>query len=301
MGTVCPSDISVAQFVATIEAWHKAAEYSSYLESAIAVICTIVFFGCYHRLKKPGFVMLMWALLITSQVAFFVVTGIMRMKRDAKQDGDLAKRDRLQPYLSESLNVYQVALMSGHWVFAVKYAEVVLKLPLLVFAETAGDIQAALKKIQFVIWILNAFFGAIVVTYTVTLQVYVFKEEADGDASWLNRLGTLMTIAPIVLLLVAVARVRCMVKKLRNKAIFQKEKLILVHAVLFTLYFIFQTIAWASVSFAVNMKGSMPTICKEAVTGLLSDIGLSVINSCVFILITYMSVQFCRPLDGQWQ
>ena len=51
------------------------------------------------------------------------------------------------------------------------------------------------------------------------------------------------TLAPTVLLLLAVIKVQCMVSKLRNKAIFQKEKVIMLHTVLFSLYFIFFTLS----------------------------------------------------------
>ena len=48
-----------------------------------------------------------------------------------------------------------------------------------------------------------------------------------------------MNLAPTVLLLVAVIKVRCMVSKLRCKAILQKERLILIHTILFSLITIF--------------------------------------------------------------
>ena len=65
--------------------------------------------------------------------------------------------------------------MSGHWVFAIKYAEVVLKLPLLVFSETAGDIKAKMQRISCVIWTLNGLFIAVCLTYTILLQLYIFE------------------------------------------------------------------------------------------------------------------------------
>ena len=45
-----------------------------------------------------------------------------------------------------------------------------------------------------------------------------------------------MYLTPTVLLLVAVIKVRCMVSQLRNKSFLQKEKLILLHTILFSLY-----------------------------------------------------------------
>lgn len=35
--------------------------------------------------------------------------------------------------------------------------------------------------------------------------------------------------------------------------------------------------------------------------GLCGELGLSIVNSFIFVLITYMSAQFCKPLDGEWQ
>lgn len=55
-----------------------------------------------------------------------------------------------------------MALMSGHWVYDNKYAELVLKLPLLVFTETIGDIRTKLKQISCAVWALNGFFATII-------------------------------------------------------------------------------------------------------------------------------------------
>ena len=51
----------------------------------------------------------------------------------------------------------------------------------------------------------------------------------------LGLLSIVMTLAPNILLLAAVIRVRCMAQKLHNKAILQKEKVIMIHTVLFSL------------------------------------------------------------------
>lgn len=79
----------------------------------------------------------------------------------------------------------------------------------------------------------------LIVTDTILGQLYVFNlGRGPNQVIWLQRLSILMTLAPTVLLLVAVIKVRCMVSRLRNKAILQKEKMILLHTtVLFGLYF----------------------------------------------------------------
>ena len=55
--------------------------------------------------------------------------------------GDTVTHDRLQFFHNEAVNVLETTQASGHWVFGIKYAEVVLKLPLLVFPEDVRDIK----------------------------------------------------------------------------------------------------------------------------------------------------------------
>ena len=142
--------------------------------------------------------------------------------------------------------------MSGHWVFGIKYAEVVLKLPLLVFPESVSDIQTKVKKIPWVVWTLNGSFAALSFIYTLLNQLIIFGvlEYSDIVSTWLNGLTIAMYLSPTVLLLVAVIKVRCMVSKLRNKAILQKEKLILLHTILFSLYIA----VFTSAAIASNVK-----------------------------------------------
>ena len=143
--------------------------------------------------------------------------------------------------------------MIGHWVFGIKYAEVVLKLPLLVFPEKVSDIQRELKKISWAVWTLNGSFAAFIFTFTVLEELYIFGVLEEGNVNvltWLNRVIIVLYLAPTVLLLVAVIKVRCMVSQLRNKAILQKEKLILNHTILFSLYFTVYT----SAAIAINVE-----------------------------------------------
>ena len=86
------------------------------------------------------------------------------------------KYHRLAPIYNELLNVYLVTLMSGHWVFGIKYAEVVLKLPMLVFPEEVVDIKSKMNKISCVVWTLNGFFGVLIFTYTILLQFYNYDD-----------------------------------------------------------------------------------------------------------------------------
>ena len=61
-----------------------------------------------------------------------------------------------------------------------------------------------------------------------------------------------MYLSPTVLLLMAVIKVRCMVSQLHNKAILQKEKVILLHTILFTLFVLIYTVE----TFAKNVEAS---------------------------------------------
>ena len=90
------------------------------------------------------------------------------------------------------------------------------------------------------IWTLNGLFIAVCLTYTILLQLYNFKVgNGSNYGSVIDHIAIVMNLAPTVLLLVAVIKVRCMVSKLRSKAILQKERLILIHTILFSLLTIF--------------------------------------------------------------
>ena len=71
--------------------------------------------------------------------------------------------------------------MSGHWVFGIKYAELVLSLPLLVFPENVSEIQTKLRKISWAVWTLNGSFAALIFTITLLMQLLIFGVLEDSD------------------------------------------------------------------------------------------------------------------------
>ena len=139
----------------------------------------------------------------------------------------------------EFFTIYATALMSGHWVFAIKYIEVVLNLPMLIFPEKVDNFDTQLKRISRVVRTLNGIFATIILVYIFFMQLYIFGVWAGDKANdCLDILEIAMTLLPTVVLLAAVIKVRCMFRKLRNKVILQKETVILIHTVLFSLYFL---------------------------------------------------------------
>ena len=117
----------------------------------------------------------MWCLFVISQVAYITMDVLIRVQNEALDAGDLQKYNRTLPYFNELNSVYLSTLMTVHWIFAIKYAEVVLKLPLLVFRVDAEDIKAKFDRISFFVWILNGFFAVVVLTETILLQLYTFR------------------------------------------------------------------------------------------------------------------------------
>ena len=238
MAKTCPDKITADELTKMNSYWSTVNSYLIWLQVAVVIVCAIILFGCYRRLKKPTFVWVIWGLFIVSEVAYFT-EGILNMPLErALESGDIDKYYRLARFHNEAYTVYVITLMSGHWVFGIKYAEVVLKLPVLVFHENVRDIRRKLKRISCAVWLLNGFFVALIFSYSLLMQLYLFGVcQNEVAVTWLNRLNLALYLSPTVLLLVAVIKVRCMVSQLRNKAILQKEKIILLHTVLFSLYF----------------------------------------------------------------
>ena len=93
------------------------------------------------------------------------------------------------------------------------------------------------RKYLVAVWTLNGLFAAVIFIYSfLCLFYFVGIWDGENTSNWIHRVGIVMYLSPTVLLLAAVIKVRCMVSQLRNKAIFQKEKIIILHTVLFSLY-----------------------------------------------------------------
>lgn len=101
------------------------------LEGAAAIVCVVIIFGCYRNVSKPAFVWVMWAFLTVAAVTNIAET-ISIQARYVKED-DTEEQELLFAYYNETWSIYFTTFNSGHWVFAIKYLEVVLNLPLLVF------------------------------------------------------------------------------------------------------------------------------------------------------------------------
>ena len=149
-------------------------DYFGWLELAVVIVCAIVLFGYYRKLTKPTFVWVMWGLFIVSQVAYLTMAILYNKLEKADDAVDIETYDRLGRFHNEAVTIYTATLMSGHWVFGIKYAEVVLKLPLIVFPESVRDIQTKLKKISCAIWTLNGINAALICIYILLWQLIIF-------------------------------------------------------------------------------------------------------------------------------
>ena len=208
MTTICSDPVTREDLIKVDHASFATLSFTYYFEGVFALLCSIVLFGWYRRLSKPTFVCIMWALFVAAEISHIANARFLQLNGYIVPSG-------------ETYNVHLVALLSGHWVFAIQYAEVVLKLPLLVFPEQSRDIIAEIKKVSRVIWALNGIFAAVLITYTILLQQVLFDDTPHSTAKFGLEIASFFAyIAPIALLLVAVLKVRCMVSKLRVKAIF---------------------------------------------------------------------------------
>ena len=171
---MCPSGMTIDELSQVQAEMHTAIDYATYFESALVFLCIFIIFGWYWRLRKPTFVWVMWGLFVTSEVFYLAQISTLRQMSKAWDAGDTEKYDHLKKWFNEFVTARSMTLMSGHWVFAIKYAEVVLNLPLLVFTETIKDIKGKLKRISCAIWTFNGLFAALIFTYTLLMQLYVF-------------------------------------------------------------------------------------------------------------------------------
>lgn len=243
MGSECSSDMTALDFAEKVYKWNKVAIWSAFCRSGVLFGCIFAVFGWNHRLKKQTFVKAIWFLFAVTGVVFLANAIISVKLLDALKelDGETAKK--LTPYWIESVIIFEVTGMSAHWIFAIKYVETVLKLPLLFSSglqRKDDTIFAKRKQIICIIRTLNCIFCMIVLAIMIIEQIIVFSGwERNLNLSFADALLPSAIILPSVVLLVAVIKLRCIVSKLGNKAIFEKEKTILVHSLIFGLFSLF--------------------------------------------------------------
>ena len=73
----------------------------------------------------------------------------------------------------------------------------------------------------------------------------------------------------------------------------------MLHTVLFSLFLVFYSVAVIGTRLE-NEKKKISTQCKGLIIDYSTGICLQILNSAIYVLICYISVQFCKPLDGQW-
>ena len=225
-----------------IYGWDQVAVWTSLARSGILFGCIIVVFGRYRKLRKQNFVIAIWVLFGITGVVF-VVNAIISIKLlNAVQDHDLETARKLKPYWVETVIFYEVTSMSAHWIFAIKYIEVVLKLPLLFASDRRQDdkIEVKRKHISCTILTLNVLFCVIVIAICIVEQLFIYGTwDRDPKLDAVNFLLPSAIILPSVVLLVAVIKLHCIVSKMVSKAVFEKEKLIFVHSLVFGLFCLF--------------------------------------------------------------
>ena len=140
MAEMCPSQMTADELKTLKIHWYTVEDYLILFQVAVVIICVIILFGYYRNLTKPTFVCAMWGLFIVAEAADLISTIVDKQNNNIDAVSDPEAYDRVIRKYNEVVNIYVAALSSGHWVFGIKYVEVALNLPLLVFSEKVRDI-----------------------------------------------------------------------------------------------------------------------------------------------------------------
>lgn len=142
MGNMCPSGMTTDDLFKIGDSWYTILDYVVYFENFVVIVCTAILFGWYRKLSKPSFIKVMWGLFIVDEVTFIVHTVLYHLIIRTNETVQLERYELLTAFSNETVLIGTVTLMGGHWVFAIKYAEVIFKLPLLIFPEETTTAQS---------------------------------------------------------------------------------------------------------------------------------------------------------------
>lgn len=91
MGGVCSDEMSAAGLRNIEQDWYSVIFYIDMLGNGVVIACAIVFFGCYRRLSKPTFVLVMWGLFILAEVSFLLERILTKELNNADDAGDTTR------------------------------------------------------------------------------------------------------------------------------------------------------------------------------------------------------------------
>ena len=199
----------------------------------VVIAGTIYIVFCLRR-GKPIFVKVILVLLNAIALSDTIVAIVAHIYNNTEGESH-PKLDKI----TETFKTLSETLVSiAHWLFAVKYYELSLRLPVFVRTICQGPVPSLEQLIEqeraqrhvdkVMIWANIAFY--------VTLFVITVVDVVEGKQKLPFTLSTLTKLVSAILLMVAICRLRSLVKHLKDDQLSNREFLMTVHTVLFNVF-----------------------------------------------------------------
>lgn len=191
-----------------------------------------------------------------------------------------------------------------HWVFAVQYLKLALTFPLLVGKVPQDEILSKSSAIERIILALNIFFVTWILAMLVAQVILNLKKE-DGGIEILTIFAVLSKVFSAVLLIVGIVRLRNLIRGMGHQSFTSREKLMMIHIVLFLLLIVGVLASKILLYFLENSledKSGPATSneCRIFLAYLAVYQLKQFVNLVILILIVYILLKLCTPLTEKW-
>ena len=136
--------------------------------------------------------------------------------------------------------------------------------------------------------------------YTIILQLYIFGKIGREWLTYDNYLNSFLEFTSVFLLFAAVLRLHFVVKRLNYRAIFEKERQMLIFTV-FTGLYCLSNLAYTVSSNFYDKTTELESDCRSFIYFEVLGYVFVFVKCMNIVLYTFMSVQFSKPLSGEWQ
>jgi len=158
------------------------------------------------------------------------------------------------PWYITLITITSVLVSLAHWIFGLKYFELVLKLPLLV-NQRQDNLQSKRKRVNLILFAANVYYYVQITVWASFMLVYRRYEDKSKQAL-VSGFDALNKLLPAILLLCTVLILRCQIYKLQSKAFVAREKLIFIHMSIFLSYIF----AYMTFLTLLNLKSEVKTV-----------------------------------------
>ena len=172
-------------------------------------------------------------------------------------------------------------------------------LPLLM-DHSKADLRKKQNRVQLIMYSANTYFFVQVVTWAGFMLAFTDYEDKKRYAKVLDY-DAVNKLVPAIILIISVLLFRCRFKSKQSQKVFAREKIIVVHVVLFLFFVVVYALNLILYSYWLDSPQGPLHSCRYYLSSVYFELFYISSNIAILTLFIYMSMMFSRPVTGYWE